>query len=201
MLRDPFMTQAEIAEITRAKPVWIQTWVNSGHVSIDEPNPGRGHPRLYSELDAVKLSLMARTAVFGIGADRTKDVVDAVAATLIEGRAIDWEAHVSFGFARLWAQDRTGLRIDVAHEQPRRSPLDRIAVYGDLEDMRLSSVAEWFRGLGLGARRDGSGRIVPTERNRLAADGVHAEPFLFLPIGEIVNAVRLRVQTLREARS
>jgi hypothetical protein len=47
-------------------------------------------------------------------------------------------------------------------------------------------------------RRDDGERLIPEERARLARVGFHAEPFLFFPIGELVNGVLLRCGDLWE---
>lgn len=190
MLTKPFLRHPQMIQITGARVDQIQTWVNRGHVEIDDANPGRGKSRLYSELDAVKVALIVRLNAFGIDVAQAAAFSRYMGKTLIEGGRIEWEDYIEITFRELY---QAGSKPLFASEKW----IHRSISTGDLEDIRVAAAAEWFRGLGP-RRRDGEGEIDPEQRHSIASEGYFAEPVMYLPHGEIVNGTRAWVSRIRE---
>lgn len=188
----PFVKQPDALRIGRCEPAWLQTWVTRGHLIPANPNPGRGRSRLYSAVDVVKIAILSRFAAFGIPVDEASNVADVSGETLRGGGRIDWNDFLPFCF--------TTLRSSVRSRSIYADGSQDLTLLGvstaEPEELRVSTFTEWFRGTH--RRRDGSLKIVPGDRERLARAGIHAEPFLYFPLGEIVNATLLQVKHLAE---
>ncbi|MGM0583352.1 MAG: hypothetical protein ACQEUZ_01700 [Pseudomonadota bacterium] len=189
------MTRAQVAGITYADRDWIQTWVNRGHIVLEQQNPGTGRRRLYSELDAVRIALLTRLAAYNIPIDRSAELANFIADALRDGNEIDWEHHLVFTFDQM---RRNSFRLLVRDPDGTWNRDTFEDVTRDLNDLRFSEFAEWFDARHGASRRDQTGRIDPVERQRLAGDGRFAEPFLVLPYGETVNGTRAMIARLRE---
>ncbi|MEQ9257510.1 MAG: hypothetical protein RIG84_00280 [Roseovarius sp.] len=188
----PFLGQPNLLKVTQARADQVQTWVNRQHVEIAQPNPGRGKSRLYSELDAMKIGVMVRLAAFGISVVRAAEFAAYVDRRYRENKPIPWDEFTKISFI-------SQMRPDHSFVVSQGAPHMNLGISsGDTEHMRIATFTEWFRGVAP-SRRDGSGEIVPEARDRLAAAGIHAEPFLFFPIGEVVNGIRAQVSAMRMA--
>ena len=66
--------------------------------------------------------------------------------------------------------------------------------------MRVSHFTEAFEGVFNRRDRTNDYKIDPDARDRLARQGIHAEPALIFPVGEIVNAVLLRLADIADKK-
>jgi len=190
----PFLGQPSLLKVTQARADQIQTWVNREHVEIDQPNPGRGKARLYSELDAMKIGVMVRLAAFGISVVKAAEFAAYVDRRYRENKPIRWDEFTVISFI---SQMRKAGTVFVSQNAPSM----KLGIsQGDTEHMHISTHTEWVRGAAP-HRRDASGAIIPEKRDELASRGIHAEPFLFFPIGEVVNGIRCQVSDFRVAES
>ncbi len=184
---DPFITQPDLLQVTMARADQVQTWVNREHVKIEQPNPGRGKSRLYCELDAVKIGVMVRLAAFGIPVTRAAKFADYVEGRYRAGQPLDWDeySHISFQ-----SQMRQSGHFIASVAAPY---MDLGLSEGNAADLRVSKFSEQTR-----ATLTNGKAIDNRQREKLAAIGIHAEPFLFFPLGEVANGIRQQVAQLRE---
>ncbi|MER8948965.1 hypothetical protein [Mesorhizobium sp. M0959] len=198
-LTEPRYTTPEVLAVTRLRPEVLQTWINrSGSSEINTPlrkvfgarNPGRGNRRLYSAIDVVKLAIMRRMADLEVALSQSVEMAEAAGKILLRGEALDWNTYI---LLRPSGATASLIEINnVGDTLGRFSPLR-----GDPRSIRLDKIVENFEGLpGIGSRRDktplaagGSDDrpINPEKREALARRGIHAEPVIVFPLGEIVN--------------
>lgn len=190
----PFLGQPSLLRVTLARTDQVQTWVNREHIKIEQPNPGRGKSRLYSELDAIKIGVMVRLTAFGIPVTKAARFAAYVEQRYVDDTPLRWNEFSQISFK---SQINPDAELILSSNAP---AMDLGLSEGDTEHLRVSSFAEWFRGV-IPNRRDGEGDIVPERRTELAKAGIHAEPFLFFPLGEVVNGIRAQVSAIREAQT
>lgn len=197
-MQEPFLTQPELISITRARADQLQTWVNRGHLKIAQPNPGRGKSRLYSIGDAVKAAIMARLSFFGVPADKAARMAEYAERRLDERGRLPWDEFVSVSFIE--RDTRRPETFISAGFDPEHLALG--IEHGDAAEITVSHFSEghvdaarW--GFGLRART-AEGDVNEDDRAKLAAKGIHAEPFLFFPLGEVVNAVIAQAEAVKE---
>lgn len=195
-MRVPFLTQPKLTSITGARPDQLQTWVNRDHLKIDQPNPGRGKSRLYSTVDAVKTAIMVRFSFFGVPADKAAQIAEYAARRLSERGSLPWDEILVISFAGRDTPKRTFIAAGYDAEH-----LELGIQHGDAGELKISDYSEWYAdavrwidGIRL---RDDDGEINQESREKLALSGLHAEPFLFFPLGEVVNAVIARAEAER----
>lgn len=189
-------TQTDVLAITLLRKDVLQTWMNRKVIALGDQNPGTGRRRLYSPLDIVKLALMRRVADLGMALSIGVDLASEAERVLLAGRPPGWNEHLS-------------MRPDAATRKERSISIIASAGYsllalaygatvGDAFEMRVSSFTEPFES-GF-QRRVRTGRedrpIDPERRAALARQGIHAEPVVIFPFGEIVNATLLQVEDL-----
>jgi len=197
VLTDQRFTQADVLAVTRLKPELLQTWVNRKVVDLGEQNPGSGRRRLYSAIDIVKLALMRRIADLGLDLDVGRDFAAAAEEDLLGGEEIDWNLYCT-----IRRDDATQSRIQFNIISPVHSRLSTMyhAIQGDPRDMRVSMFVEPFEDMWprrVRKRFEEERPIDPARRAILARSGIHAEPVVIFPFGEIVNATLLQVEALR----
>lgn len=184
------VTQPKAISITDARAEELQMWLRRGHLTIEEPNPGRGKSRSYTSTDCVKIALMVRLFRFGVEADRVAPVLTYVERRLEQKKTFGWNEFFVVTFRNL-GQSRLGTFICADSEGVSLGISE-----GDGEDMCISAFSEWFRSIevniGARSRRDNSMKVVPSARRELAELGAFAEPFLYFPLGEIVNGTLAR---------
>lgn len=202
-LTEPFMTQAQLLKVTGAEAEWVQTWVNRGHIQLEQQNPGRGKPRRYSELDAIKIAIFSRMAAFGIAIDRTKEIAETIENVLRKDGRFEWEELLIISYLEqrrkrptMKALENAGFLVSAGFSDFAKLGLEQ----DDLNNFRLSTFAEWWRGGGR-SRRGWDERIIPEKREAMAREGIFAEPIFVFPIGETVNGIRLMVEKIRSAGS
>ncbi len=200
MLEDPRYTQPEVLRVTRLKAPVLQTWVNRGAIQLSEQNPGTGRRRLYSALDVVKLAIMRRMADLSIDLSVSKRVAEEAAAALAKNNEIDWGLFISL---RPKAATDESVSINVVTYTPLGSFGPTI---GDARNMRVSDFVEPFEGIGLFDRRRRTARFsddrpIDAERREvLARMGIHAEPVIIFPLGEVVNGALAQLRAINDER-
>lgn len=184
------ITQPQALEITTARADELQNWINRGHIVIEVPNPGRGKSRRYTATDCALIAVAVRLVRFGVSIDRTRDFLAYVERRIVQEKPFRWEEYFSIGYRQL-DQKPLGTFICADTEGAGLGISE-----GDMVNMRIATSAEWFRAIegivGGQRRRDGNEEIIPKNRELLARRGAFAEPFLFFPLGEIVNGTLLR---------
>jgi DNA-binding transcriptional MerR regulator len=198
-LLDQRFTQADVLAVTKLRPELLQTWVNRGVLKLGEQNPGSGRRRLYSALDIVKLALMRRIADLGLELDIGRDLAGEAERTLLEGRAVEWDLYLTI--RKDEATHKDVQFTVVASAGYSLLALKYNAGVGDARHMLVSQFTEPLESV-FRRRRKRVGAdeqpMDPRRREALAKAGVHAEPALIFPFGEIVNGALLQVQALRE---
>jgi DNA-binding transcriptional MerR regulator len=197
MLTEPRYTQPEVLQVTGLKAPVLQTWVNRGAIRLSEQNPGIGRRRLYSALDVVKLAIMRRMADLSIDLSVSKEIAEAAVKKLSTNGEMDWNLYISL---RPGARDSLILSAG--------GPLSLFSPrVGDTIHMRVSEFVEPFEGTGLLDRRECEDRfserrpINPERRETLARAGVHAEPVIIFPLGEVVNGAIAQLRAIDEEAS
>lgn len=185
-LTRPSLTWAQVLELIPHMPPGVaQSWINRGHVDLEQVNPGRGRARLFAPADVAKLALLERFSAFGVPVDRAKEYVDATADRVSREGFLDWN---------------DGFAIDYRGQRSPRLPVSAITYAGPPDDFAVLSkrigddalvcqFTQWFRGFF--RRHDPDGEDDPAQRESLARRGIHAEPVLIIPVGEIVNGTLL----------
>ncbi|WP_238192525.1 MerR family transcriptional regulator [Methylobacterium frigidaeris] len=200
----PRYTQPDVLRITGLKPTVLQTWINRRAIELAEQNPGTGRKRLYSENDVVKLAIMRRLSDLSIDLSVSKEIAEAAAAVLVEQEGFGWDEY-------LFLTGHEAVRNSVI-EVSARNPLQRLggrkcdpfsepisaAVYWRLTKSRMAEMLT-------GAARYSSDALrqpLSTEDRELyARHGIHAEPAVVFPIGEIVNGTLAQLEALDVARA
>lgn len=200
-LSTPRYTQAEVLAVTGLRAATLQTWLNRGVIEVEAPLPGSGRRRLMSSIDIVKLAVLYRTDALKIDLSVAREIIRDVDAGLREGRVMDWNFYL---FVRPKEQDQA--TIIVASSNMRYVGFN--PTEGDPRDMRVSDYVEWFESVlprrtrpSLAEMMEGKTErpIDPERREALARRGIHAEPVIIFPLGEIVNGALARLRGLEEA--
>jgi hypothetical protein len=186
------VTQPDALLITTARADELQNWVNRGHVRIDVPNPGRGKSRRYICTDCVKLAVMVRLVRFGVESDRAAPFLAYVERRLSEEKPFKWDEFTTVSYRSL---SRDNIRLgELFCADLEGTSLGMSS--GDFGHLSVAAFSEWFRSLegaiGGKRRRDAQERIIADRRDKLASLGAFAEPFMFFPLGEIVNGTIAR---------
>ncbi len=192
----PRYTQPEILQVTKLKPDVLQTWINRNVLELADQNPGSGRRRLYSRIDVVKLALMRRVADLRIELTVARELAGEAERMLLERHQVPWNLYV-----QLKGNDATEQLLDVtvvASAGYSLFALKYAATQGDARDMRVSSFTEPFEDVFPRRTRVGADDrpIDPIKRDELARAGIHAEPVVIFPFGEIVNATLLRLDDI-----
>lgn len=207
-VRELRYTTPEVLTVTRLRPEVLQTWVN--REVLGARNTGRGKRRLYSGLDVVKLAIMRRMADLQIALSTSLDIAEAASAELQKSGSIDWNLYIVLRPSA--ATDAMGVSVVSSG-----GPLSRYGPFqGDPYNVRLSTIVEWFEGAyrrrkkrslakihASGAPDDKRGErpIIEDARDTLAREGIHAEPAIVFPLGEIVNGAILQLRALEDAEN
>ena len=203
----PRYTSSEAIAVTGLKPETLQTWTNRGVIKLAEQNPGRGRRRLWSaSVIAAKLAPMRRLDELKIALSVSTEIVEEAARILEQNGAIDWDLYI---FLRAPSSSHP-MEIVSSPVLAKYSP-----TVGDPRNMRVSDYVEAFEGIlsrrvqhnliALNAmsederERAAERRIDPARREQLARQGIHAEPVIIFPLGEIVNGALAQLRALEES--
>lgn len=197
-LKIPRYTPVETLNVTRLKPETLQTWVNREVVKLAEQNPGRGKRRMYSAIDIVKLAIMRRCDDLKLALSTAVDIAEGVEEEFRKGYPIEWD---TFIFLRPRSEEN---RVTIISSGGRLSKYG--LVVGDARNMRVSDFVEQFEGVisrrsksHLGDPNYSSNRpIDPERREALARQGLHSEPVIIFPLGEIVNGALAQLREINE---
>lgn len=208
-LHTPRFTQPEVLRVTKVKPVLLQTWLARGALVLTQQHPGSGRRRLYSPLDVVRVAVMRRLADFRIDLSVSKSIADACVDELDKQGSIAWEEVVEHRMHEATEPPPYQLRVAA------RAGYSPLAALGskrhDWVEVRLTEILEPPFGTDFEARRtspsniaglrqgyDHLGKLHPEVRAEMARQGIHAEPVLLIPVGEIVNGTLLQLVALVE---
>jgi len=199
-LHCPRFTQADVLAVTKLKPEVLQTWINRRAVKLTVQNPGSGKPRRYTAIDIVKLAVMRRVADLRMELSLAREFAAIAEQRLNEGRKIDWHEHLSF---QPHSATKTFFNIGMMGVEGERVPLVYGHGVGDAHDMRVSHFTEPFESMlhRRERKRDGTRPMIPALRDQCARQGVHAEPVVIFPLGEIVNGALLQIEQLAALKS
>ena len=201
-LTEPRYTTPEVLAVTLLKPEVLQTWIN--REVFGERNPGRGQRRLYSKIDIVKLSIMRRMADLSVALSVSIEIATAAAEQLAASAGeFDWNLYIS-----LRPKTATAQSAEVVTPGGALAKYD--PVYGDPFHMRVSHFVEVFDGVfsrrskpsladvHAGKAKGDDRPIDPERRKQLARNGIHAEPVIIFPLGEVVNGALLQLLAFDE---
>lgn len=211
-LHAPRFAQAEVLEVTGLKATVLQNWINREAIELEEHNPGSGKRRLYAPISVAKLAVMRRCADFNLDLGVSKRIAEAVASHLRREHSRDlvWDDYIAWRPSSLEAM---GLTLT------RPSQMSPLLEFGwERSDPSKMLVSEYVEPPAAGdtfwrrqpanleaAKRDGSSidhRVQPIDENRrisLARNGIHAEPVLIIPVGEIALGAIAQLEKLVEA--
>lgn len=197
LLSTPKYGQPAVLRVTGLDPVVLQTWMNRDVLGLGKSKPGYGRRRLYSALDVVQLAVMRRMADLHIALRDSVEIAKLTRERLAKRDGIDWNFFI---FLKMSGATAPELQVEILSSTPwaKYSP-----THGDAYDMRLSHFIEPFEGTGLGNRRvkkPGSDEkpIDPKRREALARIGIHAEPIVVFPLGEIANGALAQLRAVDE---
>lgn len=191
-------TPFEALSVTGLKPETLQTWVNRGNIKLGDQHPGRGKRRLYSAIDVVKLAIMRRTDQLGIALAIGIDIAEGAEERLRRDGLFEWDLSISFRSP----DDQSVAVIASGGRLAKYGPIVGDDWHGRVSDFTYPLETEFPRRVraALGDPDYTSDRpIDPEKRERLARQGIHAEPVIIFPLGEIVNGALLQLATIDEA--
>lgn len=200
-LQEQKFTQGDVLAVTQLRKELLQTWINRNVIELGEQNPGSGRRRLYSAIDIVKLALMRRIADLGLDLAIGRELAQEAERLLLSGRDVEWNLHLS-----IRKRDATHQTINVEIiGSSGHTPLSLKygATVGDARDMRVSNYTEQFESIFSRRNRTFLSEdrpVDPAKRAALARAGIHAEPALIFPFGEIVNGALLQVEALKNGQ-
>ncbi|TGU89719.1 hypothetical protein EN794_043840 [Mesorhizobium sp. M00.F.Ca.ET.151.01.1.1] len=204
-LTAPEFTQPDVLKVTRVKPPVLQTWINRKAIELAVQNPGTGKSRLYSGIDILKIGIMRRLSDLRVDLSVSKQIAEAAAAIVAGPRFDDTAASLLKWDCYLFMRPDDASQKAVDLEIAARSPLQVLDRFGladgiDPEAYRLTQLAWPWDGTGIrrASGDDKYGTIDDAERARFAAQGIHAEPVIIFPLGEIVRGTLLQVEALAE---
>ncbi len=195
-LYEPRYTQPIVLRVTGLNPSVLQAWVARGKIELVEPNPGYGKSRLYAAADIMMLAIMRRMNDFKIAPELSFPFASDALDEFEKKDRISWDAYCFLHF-----DDRP--RNKIAY----RSLMDRYGfVSGDPAHMRVSEYVEPDRHLFQRRMRDEqrpmespiTWPIYDPSRKALAAQGMHAEPVLIFPLGEIMNGALAQLEAIED---
>ncbi|MBA9071478.1 DNA-binding transcriptional MerR regulator [Methylobacterium sp. RAS18] len=195
-LLTPRFSQPSVLQITRLKPSVLQTWVNRGAIELADQNPGYGKRRLYSALDVVKLGLMRRISDLRMELSIAREIAGEAERLLRERGTVPWNLYLSFNPTDA-TQAVAGVNA-VASAGFSSLGLKYDEVEGDACNMSVAQFTERFDELFPRRKRTltSDRPIDPSRRDALARRGIHAEPAVIFPFGEIVNGTLAQLATL-----
>ncbi|MBR0752923.1 hypothetical protein JQ604_12075 [Bradyrhizobium jicamae] len=186
----PKFSQAQVLKIVPGlKAKALQNWNDRKLLSVVDPNPGRQGKRLYSAVGVVELAIMSRMADLGIPLNISRSIAESVAKVLAGGRNVDWDMHI---FLRLSVMNElldaveAGKEVPIGLLGPRTRPATQISI-DKLTEINIPS-----------DRRGPRHSIDEGRRETLARKGIHAEPVIVFPMGEIVNGALAQLRALDE---
>jgi len=193
----PRYSQPEVLQVTRLRPAVLQTWMNRQAIKLSDQNPGYGRRRLYSMLDVVKLAVMRRMADLQVALAVSREIAEAAADDLGVKGKMDWNLFI---FLRP-SEGTSGPTVSIIGSSPLIAYSPTV---GDARHMRVSDYVEPFEGFL--SRRDRKSMseerpMNPDRRQALAREGVHGEPVIIFPLGEIVNGALAQLKAVDEARN
>ena len=189
-------TQGDVLAVTRLRKDLLQTWINRKVVALGEQHPGSGRRRLYSAIDIVKLALMRRIADFGLDLSIGRDLASEAERLLLSDRGVEWELHLSIKKREATHEE---IKVEMISAGYSTLSLHYGATVGDSRDMRVSNFTEPFESMFSRRNKEflvEERPIDPDKRDALARAGVHAEPALIFPFGEIVNGALVQIEAL-----
>lgn len=195
-LTTPRHEQPTVLTITRLKPEVLQTWVNRSAIKLQQQNPGSGRRRLYSDIDVVKLAIMRRLADFRIDLSVSREIAEAVEAELKTKGKWSWDEYLFIRRDDATAKD---VKIEVIRASG-MSPLTKFrSTYCDPAKMCIADIIEPDGSIFERREKSGNDRRGPideSKRESWAREGVHAEPSLVFPLGEIINGTLLQLDAV-----
>lgn len=198
-LQQQKFTQGDVLAVTRLRKELLQTWINRNVIELGEQNPGSGKRRLYSAIDIVKLALMRRIADLGLDLAIGRELAHEAERLLLSGRGVEWELHLTIR-KREATHETIKVQI-VASAGHTPLSLNYGATVGDARNMLVSDFTEPLEST-FSRRtrifREEKRPIDPVRRAALARAGLHAEPALIFPFGEIVNGALLQIEALEQ---
>jgi hypothetical protein len=207
-LVEPRYSQPDVLRVTRLKAAVLQTWVNRSAIELAEQNPGYGRRRSYSALDVVRLAVMRRMADMRVDLSVAKEIAEAAAENLTRHGRIHWNQYI---FLRPTAATEEDVKFEVIMASGMSKLTKYGATIGDPAYMRVSDLVEPDRFIFPRRPRVSLAERLPTgitkdvedvddvTRERLARAGVHAEPVIVFPIGEIANGALAQLRAIDEA--
>lgn len=198
---------------TGLRPESLQRHINRGVIGMTAQNPGRGKRRLFSAINVVQGAILARTEALRIDLAIGKEIADNAAQRLRKMGTMEWDLYI------VLRPDQLDMRPEGIKVNSTGDALARFgSVIGDPRDMRVSELVEPFEGTAI--PEPWSGTLVnltrrskkhlgdadytddrpidPERREKLAQMGVHAEPAIIFPLGEIVNGALARLRAIDE---
>lgn len=198
-LQEQKFTQGDVLAVTRLRKDLLQTWVNRKVIELGEQNPGSGKRRIYSAIDIVKLALMRRIADLGLDLSIGREFASEAERLLLSAREVEWDYHLT-----IRKRDATHQTMNIeivgsaGHSPLWRNYGPRI---GDARCIRVSDFIEPFEPAFSRRTRTFLSEdrpIDPLTRAALARAGMHAEPALIFPFGQIVNGALLQIEALEQ---
>lgn len=214
-----FMTMKRIAErhfsqseilkvIPGLKAKTLQNWNDRQLVSVHDQNPGRQGKRMYNVIDAVKLAIMSRMSDLNIPLVISRSIADAVVEAGLKKRGfIEWDQHIFIRprqMEKLRAAAESG-GIPVSLLTPRNFDARdmRVADYTGAANPSKVGPESAIKERRTKERAAKIGHLEPEideeQREALARRGIHAEPVIVFPIGEVVNGTLAQLRALDEA--
>lgn len=220
-LTEPRFAQPDVLKVTRLKSAVLQTWVNRNAIELSEQNPGSGRRRLYSALDIVKLAIMRRMADLRVELAVAKEIAEAAADEL--ARHGKYNPHDFIFLRPNDATDTSGepkitiimassmsklVKYDATIMDPAFVSVSKIIEPGQIQKLRHThgdslealldgvTTSENLTDRWNNSERDDVSRTIEAERQRLAAQGIHSEPVIIIPLGEIVNGALAQLRVI-----
>ena len=133
---------------------------------------------------------MGRLARFGIPGGTSAHVAELIVSELVRRGEIEWQLHLAFRASR---DDPNAFKVEMVVSNPLMRFDPRV---GDAHKVRVDQFTEPFEGVvrrRIHTENPEDRRIDAAARDHWARQAIHAEPCLIFPVGEIVNAVWLRL--------
>lgn len=196
-------SQAEVLKvIPNLKAKTLQNWNDRQLVSVRDQNPGRQSKRMYDVIDIVKLAIMSRMSDLNIPLVVSRSIAEAVVKNDLK-KETSWNLHIFIRprqMEKLRAAAESG-SIPITLLTPRDfdARYMRVADYTGAVNPSQSGLESAIRE----RRTEKIGFVEPeiddAKREALARKGVHAEPVIIFPLGEIVNGTLTQLRAIDEA--